>query len=209
MTAVSDMSPQEQLFDQIKVRALRKFNNDSGFYNSIKTIDGRTQRSSARCEKAVSDLLKEMELDFIRAGTQKHGDFRNVGGIGLSIEVKKTDTMTIKLNDSIPRPDVFYIFFVTKTKEILFYNGKEMLHGKYKNVMRSIRWLCQECIFDFKDLPLNFYPRPNIEYRLNRCPIYLKNHPNYKKRTYKKITRDVFCNYKNCFEPPIKKICTV
>ena len=81
-----------------------------------------------------------MSLSFEEAGSQQPYDFRNVGNIGLNIEIKKTDSNTIIFNDTCPNDQTFYIVFHTGKEykrestanilpQMLFLNGSEFLVG--------------------------------------------------------------------------------
>jgi len=61
----------------------------------------------------MREIFDSMELSYEEAGSQQSKDFRNVGGIGLNIEIKKTDNPIIYFNDTCPNKDIFYVIFFT------------------------------------------------------------------------------------------------
>lgn len=68
--------------------------------------------SGTKAEDKVKAVLDELNLEYDVAPSQQHRDFRNIGKIGLDIEVKKSDKGIIKCNDTRPPEDVFYIVFL-------------------------------------------------------------------------------------------------
>jgi len=123
----------QNLFDVITKRLLEK--RDlliSG------TKMGKTQASGTKAEEKVKEVLDELNLYSESAPSQQHRDFRNIGHIGLDIEVKKSDKGTIKCNDTRPPEDVFYIVFLyqnsgksSKNKPCIWFGtGDEICYGK-------------------------------------------------------------------------------
>lgn len=106
------------------------------FIQSIKTLKGNTQSSERVVIQKIRDVFKDLGLSYEEAGSQQSKDFRNVGGIGLNIEIKKTDSPSIYFNDTCPCADIYYIIFFTgkeyKSKksippQLLFINGEEFV----------------------------------------------------------------------------------
>ena len=79
----------------------------------MRTKSGQTQNSEKPSIKLVKDVLDSMGLSYKQAGSQQSKDFRNIGGIGLNIEVKKTDSGNVMFNDTCPSEDIYYIIFFT------------------------------------------------------------------------------------------------
>lgn len=109
---------------------------DTGFLTSLRTNSGNTQNSERLLIARIRDSLSDMGLTFQEAGSQQSRDFRDVGGIGLDIEVKKTDSFTIYFNDTCPSSNIYYITVFTgktyKTKpdippKIIYCNGSEFI----------------------------------------------------------------------------------
>jgi hypothetical protein len=123
----------QALFDVITKRLLEK-----GGLLISGTQKGKTQASGTKAEKKVMEVLEELNLEYDVAHSQQHRDFRNIGHIGLDIEVKKSDKGIIKCNDTRPPEDVFYIAFLyqSSTKKsknkpcIWFGTGDEICSGK-------------------------------------------------------------------------------
>ena len=125
------------LFDTIKVKVSEVVNEE--FIKSTKTEKGNTQISERVVIEKIREVLTALELTFQEAGSQQSKDFRNVGGIGLDIEIKKTDSPVIYFNDTCPSKDIYYIVLFTgkeykRTPEknipakLLFINGEEFIH---------------------------------------------------------------------------------
>ncbi len=99
---------------------------------------GKTQASGTKAEEKVKEVLDELNLRYDVAPSQQHRDFRNIGNIGLDIEVKKSDKGIIKCNDTRPPEDVFYIVFLyqsstgkSKNKPCIWFGtGDEICSGK-------------------------------------------------------------------------------
>ena len=114
---------------------LKSVVNDE-FIQSIKTLKGNTQSSERVVIQKIRNVFGDLELSYEEAGSQQSKDFRNVGGIGLDIEIKKTDTPHVYFNDTCPCADIYYIIFFTgkeyKSKknippQLLFINGEEFI----------------------------------------------------------------------------------
>jgi hypothetical protein len=129
-------STAKQLFDTICSMLNKHISME--FILSTKTKNGNTQISERIIIDKIASILYSMSLTFIRAGSQKAKDFRNVGNIDLNIEVKKTDNTTIYFNDTCPSKDIYYVILFTgkqykKTPEknispqLLFINGEEFI----------------------------------------------------------------------------------
>ena len=108
--------------------------------STIKTSKGNTQNSERVVIQKIKEVLDQLQLTYEEAGSQQSKDFRNVGGIGLDIEIKKTDNTTIYFNDTCPNSDIYYIIIFTgKTYkrptakqtnipgQVLYLNGSEFL----------------------------------------------------------------------------------
>lgn len=90
-------SPQE-LFEKIKVAMKEQISLE--FIQSTRTTKGYTQRSERLVIIKVKEVLDGMGLTYQEAGSQQSKDFRNVGGIALNIELKKSDKNLIYFNDT-------------------------------------------------------------------------------------------------------------
>lgn len=111
MSTQEDTQAREELFNRIKAKVLARITADH--IATYKTSKGDTQKSERRVIADVKGILDEENLTYDEAGSQQPKDFRNVGGIGLDIEVKKTDSETVVFNDTCPSKDVYYLVFFT------------------------------------------------------------------------------------------------
>ena len=129
-------SEHQALFNRITKELDEQVGED--FIKSTKTEKGNTQVSERVVIEKIRVILTGMELSFEEAGSQQSKDFRNVGGIGLNIEIKKTDNPVVYFNDSCPNKDIWYIIFFTgkeyKRKpennipaKLLYINGEEFI----------------------------------------------------------------------------------
>lgn len=100
-----------QLFDKIRDLCSQKITID--WIATTKTSQGNTQNSERVVIQKIKEVLDELHLDYTEAGSQQSKDFRNVGGIGLDIEVKKTDNSIIYFNDTCPSSNIYYIILFT------------------------------------------------------------------------------------------------
>jgi len=171
-------SPQE-LFEEIKIAMKDQVSLE--FIESTRTAKGYTQKSERYVIAKMKEVLDGMGLTYQEAGSQQSKDFRNVGGIGLNIEIKKSDKNLIYFNDTCPSENIYYIVLFTgkqytKTPEknippqLCFMNGAEFLVGaeewieKYKADMDVIKdkYARGE---NKKKLPgiMSVYPRPTFK----------------------------------------------
>jgi hypothetical protein len=126
----------DELMNKIKTVLDSKMNDEK--FAKLKTKNGKTQNSEDSCVKIIQSVLDEMKLSYEKASSQQPKDFRDVGKIGLDIEVKKTDGNTIRFNDTCPDEDIYYIVIYTgkvyKTKQekkgkVLVLNGSYFLEN--------------------------------------------------------------------------------
>jgi hypothetical protein len=126
----------QELFKQISKKV--SLTIDQKFIESTKTEKGNTQISERVVIEKIRQVLDEMKLPYTEAGSQQSKDFRNVGGIGLNIEVKKTDSLCIYFNDTCPTKDIWYIILFTGKEnkknpeltilpQLLYINGHEFV----------------------------------------------------------------------------------
>lgn len=124
------------LFNRITSKLSDVVNVD--FIKSTKTEKGNTQVSERVVIEKIREVLTSLELTFEEAGSQQSKDFQNVGGIGLNIEIKKTDSPVIYFNDTCPTKDIYYVIFFTGKEykkmpeknippKLLYINGEEFI----------------------------------------------------------------------------------
>jgi hypothetical protein len=153
-----------------------------GWIATNRTSNGNTQNSERPIIQKFKEMLNELHLTFEEAGSQQPKDFRNVGGIGLDIEIKKADKNTIKFNDTCPSDDIYYIILYTgkinkrqsvKNKnippQILYLNGSEFLKDRerldaYNKDITALK--DKYCRGDNKQMltsTMTAYVRPNLD----------------------------------------------
>lgn len=127
----STMMAKKDLFGKISSLLSEEISKD--FIKSTKTKKGNTQVSERLVIEKIRDiLLDKMKLTFDEAGSQQSKDFRNVGGIGLDIEIKKTDSHTVYFNDTCPNENIWYVILFT---------GKEYKRTPEKNIPPQLLYL--------------------------------------------------------------------
>lgn len=99
------------LFD--KIFALAKAVITKEKLVALTTKNGDTQASERTSIPLIKRVLNQLGLTYTEAGSQQSKDFRNVGGIGLDIEVKKTDGNTVTFNDTCPNKNIWYLILFT------------------------------------------------------------------------------------------------
>jgi hypothetical protein len=135
---IPEPNPKKILFNQIRELCSQKITPD--WIATTKTSKGDTQNSERMVIQKIKEVLNELSLTYSEAGSQQSKDFRNVGGIGLDIEIKKSDNSTIYFNDTCPSSEIYYIIIFTgkvykrpsaKTPnipaQVLYLNGSEFL----------------------------------------------------------------------------------
>lgn len=165
--------------------------NDEIIY-SLKTTKGDTQIKERISINFIKKCLDYLKYSYSEAGSQQSKDFRNINNIGLNIEVKKTDSMTVYFNDTLPSLDIFYIIIFTgkefKTKEnlkpkIIFINGYELckpdlyLLMEYKKDMEYMKnkWGRKGSNGNANKFKyFSVYPRPT--YKINISHLYNDNY---------------------------------
>ena len=121
---------QKALFEQITTKLDETVNEE--FIKSTKTEKGNTQVSERIVIEKIKEVLTLLGLTFEEAGSQQSKDFRNVGGIGLNLEIKKTDSPVIYFNDTCPSKDIYYVVFFT---------GKEYKRTPEKNIPAKLLYV--------------------------------------------------------------------
>lgn len=156
----------ESVFLSIVEEYKKKFTKD--FIQSIITKNGNTQKSERIYNYEMEECLKKLKLTYVKAGSQSPYDFRiSVDNSVLLLEVKKTDSLKIFYNDTLPSDNVYYIIIYTgKLKKhphpcLVYLNGSKLIEDN-------------EWVFEFqKDLQnlknkykrigngkISVYPRP-------------------------------------------------
>jgi len=124
------MMNHKALFERVTNKLDEVVNEE--FIKSTKTENGNTQISERVVIEKIRQVLLSLEITFEEAGSQQSKDFRNVGGIGLNIEIKKTDNPVIYFNDTCPSKDIYYVVFFT---------GKEYKRTPEKNIPPKLLYI--------------------------------------------------------------------
>lgn len=173
----------EEIFPSYLFNCIKEKLNDeidTNFIKSIKTQDGQTQKIERVIIAKFEKIFKKMGLFFEKAPSQQAKDFRNVGGINLNIEVKKTDSNFVCFNDTLPTADTYYVILCTLAKksnispQILYLNGNEFIkdspwindYMKKINILKDIYGRGEKA----QKLPgiMKVYPRPNFRANITK-----------------------------------------
>ena len=102
--------------------------------SSLRVINGKTQQSEEKYIQIIRDILDNEGITYKLAGSQEFGDFQQINGTDMIIEIKKTQSMTVMCNDTCPSSKAFYIIIFTGNKtlkpRIIGANGYEFIDGK-------------------------------------------------------------------------------
>lgn len=161
----------QQIFKIIAKEVINKFETNDNLYTKIITKKGNTQDAESKYIDIIVDVLNDQGISFSKAGSQQPYDFRNVasnlGIYDMNIEVKKSDSYTIKCNDTCPSSKCYYIIILTKYKKIICINGYDLLGGCtwVYDYLEDVNNLKQKYKKDKnqKNGPVSVYPRPNID----------------------------------------------
>lgn len=172
----------QQLLTSIQTKIKEQFT--ATFITSLRTQYGNTQSVERIYIEKIGSILTEKGISYESAGSQQSKDFRNVGGTGLNLEIKKTDSFTIKCNDTCPSQDIEYIIISTKqTKkynpQVICINGLHIVKTSpwLTNYLQDVEIIKNKyCRGDNKKNlcgMVNVYTRPNID--VNIRPILQEN----------------------------------
>ena len=108
----------------------------------ITTKDGRTQKSERNYINVIGDQMKKLGAILgPSSGSQTHIDFKDVqwsDGTIHSYECKKVNKGTkFMFNDTVPRPDVYYIFIYVEFKKIIIRKGSTILQNNVIHVSQN------------------------------------------------------------------------
>lgn len=176
----STESQREILFN--KILNLAKMKITCEMLTALRTHKGNTQASERSSIDLIKNILDEHGLSYVEASSQQSKDFRNVGGIGLDIEVKKTDGNTLTFNDTCPNSNIWYLVMFTgkKTKRTIIPPGVIGINGG--EFMKDSEWVheYQQQIDAIKDNycrgegaralsgPMMVYVRPTYRANINK-----------------------------------------
>lgn len=108
----------------------------------ITTKEGRTQKSERNYINVIGDQMKKLGAILgPSSGSQTHIDFKDVqwpDGTIQSYECKKVNKGTkFMFNDTVPRPDVYYIFIYVEFKKIIIRKGYSILQNNVIHVSQN------------------------------------------------------------------------
>ena len=173
----------QRIFYRIKQCIIEKINKN--VISSFKTEQGNTQIKERITINFIKSCLEIMNYSYVEAGSQQSKDFRNIQKIGLNIEVKKTDSLTVYFNDTRPSFDIFYVIIFTgkqfKTKpnlppKIIFINGYDLIKDdlyyleEYKKDIEYLKnkWGRKKIgLMANKLKNFSVYPRPTYKININ------------------------------------------
>ena len=179
----------QALFQTIKARMLTDVSPE--FIKSTRTTSGNTQVSERIVITKMKEIFDDMKLTYEEAGSQQSKDFRDIGGIGLNLEIKKTDNTSIYFNDTCPAEDIYYIILFTGKEykrhpeknippQLCFLNGAEFLVGsegwisEYITELTALKDKYARGL-NKKQLPgiMSVYPRPTFKADISSFLIYI------------------------------------
>lgn len=140
------------------------------YLQTTRTENGNTQIAERTLIKLVREILTKLGLSFEEAGSQQPYDFRNVGGTGQHIEVKRTNSRSIIFNDTLPTKGIHYLILVcTETPHLLMISGEKFTEG-YEEVIATFVQRLNELRDDFARGEnrhalgpiMGVYPRPTF-----------------------------------------------
>jgi len=140
------------------------------FLRSTRTSHGNTQFSERIFIRMVRETLTQLGLYFEEAGTQQPYDFRNIGGVGLQIEVKRTNSRSIIFNDTLPTRGTYYLVAVClEEPHLVMIPGEKFTEG-YEDVIDTFVTRLNQLRDDFARGPnrhalgpiMGVYPRPTF-----------------------------------------------
>ena len=133
-------------------------------WDNMITKNGRTQDAERVVKSHVTQVLRMMNIPYTEASSQRHGDI--IIDSRIILELKKTDSNTIMLNDTLPSQGAYYLIFQTKQKRILLFNGNVFdPFSKYENFKKTLRHVEELYKTNYSipdDYPIRTYIRPNF-----------------------------------------------
>ena len=139
-------------------------------YSKLKNVRGNTQTTEKIYIKIMRKILENLQLDFIEAESQRPWDFRVFidENTTLKIEMKKTQSKKVMLNDTLPKNDVYFIIiYIGKKSKIICINGDEMLGLSRFWINDFQKELCMlKQKNKFYDGYITTYARPNFSFSI-------------------------------------------
>ena len=173
-TLLSLKSIKQVLFEQIQLRVKHVCTPE--FIQTTKTVNGGTQTSERVTILKMKEILDSMGLHYTEASSQQAIDFQDVGGIGLNLEIKKTDSVNVMFNDTCPSEDIYYIIIFTGKE---FKNKKKMVDNippqicclNGDDILKTCPWY-EEFKVDFNALKDKYARGPNKKLRTGLLSVF-------------------------------------
>ena len=114
---------------------------DDETLKTLKTKKGCTQKSEEIYKSYIKNILEKIDCKYTEASSQKSIDF--ILEDNIKLEVKKTDSLKIMLNDTYPEPDVYYLILYTGTKtkkgKVILKSGDELIDEETRNKCKQLK----------------------------------------------------------------------
>ena len=137
---------------------------------------GNTQRVEREYMIYIHQILDNHDISYTPAPSQQSRDLRNLGGVGIDLEIKMTTGNTIKCNDTLPSERVYYLIIYTGNRHY----PPQLIIERGDVLIRGSEWVYEyiERINSLRDAygrgtearrlsgPVSVYPRPNIDIKL-------------------------------------------
>lgn len=199
LAEIENESLVSSLFD-----AFVEWYDSSSELNTLHTTDGDTQDTERDVIAVFEETLKEFGYCYKKASSQQPYDFRicldkdvtdtedekfksartsvnskdyhlvDLINDLLLVELKKTQTGNVILNDTIPQPDSFYVIVNLKKQEIGLWKGRDIIVA-LENKMRdkgAVSWDIYQYQKDVKELKEKygkaFTPRMNLSFSYSK-----------------------------------------
>ena len=138
-----------------------------GNYGSIKTSRGNTQKSERTYIAYAVDVLDGLGLNYTQASSQTHGDFsvNMPSSVDVILELKKTDSGIIMLNDTLPKCDTHYIIISTKYEKVINLRGSDFNPDQWIEYDKMIKELRLKYRSTSESI-ISAFPRPNYSVKV-------------------------------------------
>ena len=129
------------------------------FYKKLRTI-----KCNHTLEEYYNEVLEELFNELGYDYKRNHHicpdyEFTN----GIKLEVKSTRTNRIKLNDSIPAPDVWYLILLTNKDRFIFCKGSELISDAERKQLQDLKDKLKSYRLSGQ---ISSYPRANMSISL-------------------------------------------
>ena len=125
------------------------------FFKKLRTI-----KCNHAMEEYYNEVLEELFYNLGYEYKRNHHicpDYEFIDGVKL--EVKSTRTNRIKLNDSIPAPDVWYLILLTCKDKFIFCKGSELINDDERKQLQDLKNKLKSYKLNGQ---ISCYPRANL-----------------------------------------------